>query len=456
MIVGDGIRRRPPARVRGAFRLAVLGTAVAFVTGCANSGGGVGPLPLDARGSSVILISFDALRPDVLGAYGGARAATPNIDEFARSAVVFENAYSVAPVTPTSFAAIHSGDLPTRSFQAWQFVAPTTLAELFRRAGYRTAAFVNNVQLTPQRGFGRGFDHYDWHRNDPDADVWRAAAEWLRDHPSRPLFLWVHLLRPHAPYRVHPESEHLYRAAPGRFRKTTGNEFAATDAQERARIRDLYLGEVEVADRLFGGVLADLRALGLLQGSVVVLTSDHGEELGEHGGYQHGRLYEEHLRVPLIIGIAGHRSGLRLQRTVRSVDLLPTLLRMTGQRLEAGVDGLDMFSDAPGRRPVIGVSMTGSRRQGRSISLRVGPDKLILECTPDRGRRLFDLATDPEERIDLADSRAARADELAAVLTRQLGDRPCPAIENAVAGIAPTTGLGPLDIEALRSLGYVQ
>jgi len=438
-------------------------TAVLLILGChapehsatlSESRIAVDPLLPDQPGLNVIVISFDALRADVLGVYGSARGATPHMDAFAEQSLLFQNAYTVAPVTPTSFAAAWSGFLPSRVFLGWRFRAPETMAGLLSAAGYETKAVVNNVQLTPERDFDRGFEDYSWHRNDPDGEILRAAEGWLAKPHDAPFFLWVHFLVPHAPYRALQQAQHLYRtSATGRFAKTSGNRFQTSDPAEIARLHDLYLGAVWRADQLFGALLKALRSAGLFESSIVVLTSDHGEEFGEHGGFQHGRVYEEHLRIPLVVHHPKMTARTVSQR-VRNVDLMPTILRAVGSPVTGVLDGRVIpRSGSAGSSPVVGISMTGAEK--RWVSLLVGSKKAILACGPDRGLEMYDLATDPAEQRDLASADRRGSRELLATLRTLLGGSPCEVIDRAARGKAETVGLDDESIDALRSLGYL-
>ncbi len=415
----------------------------------------VHPLLPDQAGLNVIVVSFDALRADALGAYGNRRDVTPHIDRFARRNLLFQNAYTVAPVTPTSFSAAWSGFLPHRVFQGWKFQAPETLASLLSEAGYRTQAFVSNVNLTPERSFDRGFQGYDWRPHAPDDQLLDAAVQWIGNHPDPPFFLWVHLLAPHAPYRVHPEVEGLYETeATGRFAKTSGPRFETTDPAEIARLRDLYHGEVWRADRLFASLMESVRSAGLLESSIVVLTSDHGEEFGEHGAFQHGQLYEDNLRIPLII----HHPALEgrvVEQRVRNIDLLPTILRAVGSPVAGERDGRVIPESGTGEPPpVVAIAMTGQEKA--SVSLLQGSKKLILWCHKKPGVEEFDLATDPEElRGPAVESRAESRKLLKRVATL-VGGRPCRVILRAAKGKSSTDGLAAKSIEVLRSLGYVE
>jgi arylsulfatase A-like enzyme len=404
---------------------------------------------------NIIVVSFDAMRPDVLAPHGGSRAATPNIADFADRSVVFENAYSVAPVTPTSFAAFFSGMLPTRVFHAWSFETESTLASELSKAGCLTAAFINNVQLAPERGFDSGFDVYEWRRNHLDGDFIQDVFAWIEENRDRRFFVWIHFLTPHAPYNEVPDAHHLYTEKEfGRFAETTGNTFHTTDEHEIARIRDLYLGEVWTADQLFGELIDHVQQLGLLQSSIVLLTSDHGEEFGEHGGFQHGRLYEEHLRVPLILYHPQGTPGRIEDLIVRSIDLVPTLLHLAGRPLGRDFDGQDLLErsshEAP---PVVGISMTGAEE--RWISILDASHKLIVACGPERQVELYDLEMDPLERHDIAAQNSELVAQLFHMLGVQLGGAPCEMMERAVEGSDQTVGLDAESVEALRALGYI-
>lgn len=441
--------------------LSLLAVLVAGL-GCDDfpSPGEASGLEASAARPNVLVISFDAMRADALGVYGSPYQATPNIDEFARRSSVFSSAYSAAPVTPTSFASLFSGQYPTRVFRGWQFEPTTSLAQYFSEAGYQTAAFVNNVQLAPERGFDVGFEIYDWRRNDPDAQVLDEALRWLENRDRRrPLFFWLHLLRPHAPYTAREEAAHLYRESDhGRFATSSGASFEPTDPHEVRRIEDLYHGEVWEADRLFGRFRRAIQRLGLAADSIVVLTADHGEEFREHGGFQHGRLYEEHLRVPLILfDPAAEPRVIDQDVRARAVDLLPTLLDFAGIEPEEGIDGVSLRSateDEQEPAPVIAVSMTGYPDE-TALSLLEGDDKLILNCRPTRNVELYDLRRDPAERRDVHADQPSVTRRLLGTLREVIGERPCRVAEEAQMGRSQTRRLDVESIEALRSLGYL-
>ena len=195
-------------------------------------------LPVDPT-LNVIVVSFDALRADALGTYGYSRGTSPIIDEFAEESVVFESAYTAAPVSPTSFAAAFTGMLPWRVFRGWSLGYGETLALQFSRAGYATGAFINNVHLSPERHFDTGFDTYDFHENDPDEDILENALSWLGEHTDERLFAWVHFLSPHAPYDYRDFAAHLYDGSyEGEFSKTTRGLFDADAPEELLAVLD--------------------------------------------------------------------------------------------------------------------------------------------------------------------------------------------------------------------------
>lgn len=408
-----------------------------------------------ARDLNVLIVSFDALRADHLGTYGWEGPVSPRIDAFADTSLVFESAYAAAPVTPTSFAAAFSGLWPFRIFRGWTFTAEDTLAGSFSAAGFLTAAILNNVQLVRERGFGRGFDLYrvQPEQNKSDEEILAETLDWLRGRQESRFFLWVHFLNPHAPYERREIAENLYSPGySGEYLETTGGRFETDDPADIERIHELYVGEVRYIDDLFGRFLDGLDALGLLDTTVVVLTSDHGEEFMERGVFQHHHLSQETLHVPLIIH---HPRGApaRIDLPVSHVDLYPTLAGLIGQPLPGELDGIDLGQPLPQVRSLVSVAMTAGDYQ--AVSLVYDGYKLILSCRPETAVELYDLRQDPGEQEDLSRSHRREAAEQARRLQREIGADPCTTLDRAVAGKSPIAGLRHRTIEALRSLGYL-
>ena len=283
----------------------------------------------------MLLVTIDTLRADHLGCYGRQAAMTPTIDALARRGVRFATAVAHAPLTGPSHASILTGRTPLghgfRNNSGFVLApAVSTAAEDFRQAGYRTAAFVSGFPLDRRFGFDRGFDTYDDHlprgndlRRTPyverTADATTGAVlRWLQpsSHPPgqpRPWFLWVHYYDPHAPY-----------------------EPPAADLAERFRATP-YDGEVAFVDRELGRLFEALATTREMDHTLVLLTSDHGESLGEHGEATHGIfIYDATLRVPWVMAGPGVPAGGVPRTIVRSIDVLPTLARLRRASAAAG------------------------------------------------------------------------------------------------------------------------
>ena len=371
----------------------------------------------------VIVYLIDALRADHLGLYGYPRATSPEIDQLATESVVFDAAYAQASWTRPSVGSLFTGRLPSRhgavrrSHRLRSDVA--TLSEVFRDAGYRTAAFFTNPNLLPDFGFERGFDKYVDIASvgiEADADEVHAAVLDHLDTSVWPQFLYVHTIDPHAPYKP-PAPFH------NRF---IGEQVPAPDDVERspeARLElDFYDAEIAYADHALGGFLDALRERGLYDDSLFVLLSDHGEEFLEHGNIRHGyTLFEEQIRVPLLVRFPHARwGGRRVRESVRIVDVLPALVDLLGEEAPTGLDGssfLDLISgsDAIDRRVLFSEENMDS---SVLTSLREGNLKLIKRESPAnlRGVELYDLANDPGEREDVSGVRAEETERLLAHL----------------------------------------
>ena len=320
--------------------------------------------PIDARPAgasaqpSILLVVVDTLRADYLAPYGASRWTSPNLSRLmAARGVVFENAYAQAPWTLPSMVSLMTGVLPGSLLgsQAASFGIPPeqpTLAEHLQGAGYDTAAFIANPTLHQGNGFGRGLD--DLYISPPetafvtheDELLVRKATSWLRARGGRPFFAHVHFLAPHDPYANPVQFLGRSPLHPFYFGRMTGRDvhdlFLGSlelddPAEDVPHLRALYASEVRWVDRWVGELLESLPAASS-DDTIVVVTSDHGEELFEHGGWKHGRtLYEEQLRVPLLLRWEGAIGGRRrIAAPVRLLDLAPTLLEAAGIEVPAG------------------------------------------------------------------------------------------------------------------------
>ncbi len=408
------------------------------------------PVAVAARPQHVLIITIDTLRADRLGCYGSRDVATPNLDRLAREGAMAPDASVHVPLTRPSHVSIFTGLYPSQHGVRDNIslgLAPTipTLAESFKAAGYRTAAFVSSIVLSAQAGLARGFDAYS-DRFDAGADdarfletlqkrgdvTTKEAITWFNAHAGDRTFTWVHLYDAHDPYE--PPEPYASRYA-GR----------------------LYDGAVAWTDELVGRLDAALGRLGIRDHTLTVVTSDHGEGLGDHGEPVHGFfVYEATLRVPFILRGPGIGAGIKLPVLFRSIDLFPTILELAGVPPPSGGPARPGRSVAAALRggtqklanePAFAESLTPQIHYGWSDlqSIRDGRWKYIRAPRPE----LYDLASDPGEQTNLVEVSPARARAMRAGLERHLAD-------TAAASPRSATDHVPTDlVEKLGALGYV-
>jgi arylsulfatase A-like enzyme len=405
-----------------------------------------------AQSSSVLLITLDTTRADRMGFLGSQRGLTPNLDIVARQAIVFEKAYTQAPLTTVSHATILTGTYPQfHRVNDFGTLLPSRipyLPDLLRRHGYRTAAFVGSIVLDPRNGlapgFDRGFDVYDagytsrsagqdrYQTVERRADkVVARAVQWLAQNSTNPFFLWIHLYDPHQPYD--PPAPYAKRFA-----------------------SDPYDGEIAATDEALGRLFAYLRQHGLYSGSVIAVMADHGEALGQHGEETHGVfLYDETVHVPLFIKLPQERfAGRRVTSRARLVDVAPTILEAAGISVPEEMQGESLLhaltANAP-ERPVY--SETDYPKQGFGwsaiSSLREG--KYLFIQAP--RRELYDVSVDPLAAHNVAEKHEAIADTLAAQLTEiQKRYSSTTSLMNQTTNMTPSQTAA---LAALGTLGYV-
>ena len=397
----------------------------------------------------LVLITLDTARADRFGFLGSKRGITPHLDAFARQSTVFSSAYAQAPLTTVSHATIFTGTHP-QYHRVNDFGIPIpapvpTMAELLKKHGYQTAAFIGSVILDANKGmapmFDRGFDVYDsgFRRRRKGDDRYKTmerrasvvvqrAMDWLATKRDRkkPFFLWVHLYDPHHPY----EAPAPYRA---KYR------------------REPYDGEIAYTDAAVGKLIGALRARKLLSRAGVIVTADHGEALGEHGEHTHGVfLYDSTIHVPLLVKApaqsAGKTTGIRVSHT----DILPTLLEWAQAKVPEHVQGESLVRlaavEEPEDRPAYSESDYSRRAFGWSSlgALRTG--KYLYVNAPKR--ELYNLEVDPGAQKNLAATLVPIADTLAARLEDIFKKYSSDYSANEQA-------LDPENVEKLRALGYV-
>ncbi len=342
----------------------LLASALALLAGCGDSSTETAPAPQNA-GINVLFITVDTLRPDHLSAYGYPRKTSPAIDELASKGVVFDLAFTYWPKTRGSFAAMftslyasqHGLTVRDRDLPGFN----ETLAEVFQKAGYRTAAAVDNGNLDSRLGYAQGFDAYEetWLRAESELErteiITRFGEELVgRKDDARPFFLWLHYVNPHAPYE--PPPEHLSRfhgdgivprgsalAEVVGFHGGVNRKMTVEGARTWGDYVDRYDAEILLADEHVGRVLKALKEGPNAGTTIVALTSDHGESLGEHGYYfDHGDdLFNPSLRIPLVLSFPGFLpAGERVSGAVSTLDIYPTLLDLAQIPFPTGPPGL--------------------------------------------------------------------------------------------------------------------
>ena len=341
----------------------------------------------------VFLVTIDTLRADHVHCYGYDKVATPTLDQLAKNGIRFTEAFTPSPITNTSHTTILTGLLPS-DHGVTDFAVPlatshATVAELLKKQGYHTAAFIGAVILDSNSlapGLDRGFDFYDnfpqhsttksrWGRVERRGmDVVQHAEKWLTAHPAGSRFVWVHLYDPHDPYEPPAPYSEKYKD-------------------------HLYDGEIAYADAALGQFIAYLKTHAWLDNSVVIVVGDHGEGLGEHGEDTHGIfLYDSTTHVPLIVKMAHAVSaGAVINSQVRTTDIVPTILDIATLQVPDGLDGESLrpyFSGSGTDRTAFGETDYTLRFGWAPLrSVREAGFKFIEAPRPE----LYDLHSDGQE-----------------------------------------------------------
>jgi arylsulfatase A-like enzyme/Flp pilus assembly protein TadD len=382
-----------------------------------------------ARPPAVVLVTIDTWRADRLS-----DDASPRLAALARQGLHFQTARSHAPLTLPSHISLMTGLLPpshgVRENGRPLAASVPRLATWLRAAGYRTAAFVGAFVLDRRFGLAQGFDVYDdeiardprapdrLEAERPAADVVDRALVWMRSQRAGELyFLWVHLYDPHAPY--HPPAG----VPPG---------------------RDPYDAEIRYTDAQVGRLLDQLALRADDEPTLVAIAGDHGESLGDHGERTHGMLlYESALRVPVILHGAGISPAIR-RDPIGLVDLPPTILTLCGLPVPEGLDGVNLLTNPMPANREIYAETEYPRSAGWSSLAAMATDRWKVIRSSET--ELYDLAQDPDERVNRSTARDATAagmlDRLAAVRAR-------------AKVVAPMSAVDPEVAERLRALGYV-
>lgn len=395
---------------------------------------------------NVVVITIDTLRADHLGCYGYKQIRTPNIDALAADGIRFEHAYTPVPVTLPSHTVIFTGTYPTLSGMhdfSGNKLSPSqpSLASVLKQQGYTTGAVVASAVLDSRFGLNQGFDfyydHFDFSRLDesnldamerPGNVVADTALDWLNKNYQKRFFLWMHLYDPHYPYEPPPPYSEQYKDHP-------------------------YDGEIAFADAQVGRVLQFLKEKALYKNTLIILTGDHGESLGEHGEKTHGFfIYNATLHVPVIVHLPSGAAGKTVSELISTADLMPTVLNVLKIDVPAQVQGRNLL-------PVIDGG--GKEDESRGLYSETYLPRLHFDWSELRGietRRyhfidapkpeLYDLAKDPGETSNLFAQKKAVSEEMRAKLAEVIRQY------SAGKELAEKTGLDPALMERLKSLGY--
>lgn len=463
-----------------------LATTLAFAGRSAPGGRNVAHTGASTEGN-VLFIVIDTVRADRLPTYGYDAGITPSLDRFAEDAIVFDQAFTNSSWTRPSFATILTGRLPSsHGVMAKSDALPdavTTLPEVMKTGGYTTGGFVTNFNVAPYFNFHQGFDEYVF--LEPDfvlgaddataklllmqfvrqrieairaasgevlpgtayqdaATVNRALLEWVDRQASAPWFLFVGYMDPHDPYFPHPYDGSGYARAAHQH----------PDPSEADALGKLYDGEITYWDEQFGTLIDALKSRGLYDDLTIIVTSDHGEEFNDHGGFWHGTtLYDEQVRVPLLVKLPrSRRGGTVVRHWVQSADLMPTLLGELDLEVPTGVQGGNIFSGTD----VIYAEESHEGNVLESVRQLAGTDEhKLITANPDNPRglkpvELYRVDLDPAEQNDLA----ASSPDQVRLVTKTLLKQRAQAGEDAVAA-----GSVELDDDVaahLEAIGYME
>lgn len=482
--------------------------------------------PADTRKPNIIAISIDTLRADHLGAYGYERDTSPNLDRIFKEGFLFEHCMSASswttPSHATFFTGLHPVDHRAGTHLGLRLRSEfTTLADLAHDAGYLTAAYTEGVAVGGSLGFYQGFDRYsDGPAKRPTLPktaeaTFGRAKRWLDRYGDLPFFMFVHTYEVHAPYA--PPDDYLKKFSDGSVASVTPSFGPPKDDRERALWMNLYDGGIAYTDSVIGDFFAFLRAKGLLNNTIVILFSDHGEEFGDHGGSLHGlSLYNEQLHVPFFIRLPGASPAAgRIGEEISLADGFASVVELLGLDAEIPPSSHSVL-------PLMGLASRSGSTYGRTVvtshveqlaaswlimSVQNPTEKYIvstawnyeqsplyeafhasagggqveapleptlfdflhardreLESGVDKARRdelalgaheqYYDLFADPGEHSNLADKRPADLQRMRSVLEDRIGEYLKYGQEHGIS-YQPTAPLTQEELEKFKALGYV-
>jgi len=432
---------------------------------------------------NIVLVVVDTLRADHLNHYGYDRDTASGIDEFVASSTRFADCAAPAPWTNPSVASLMTGLHPARHrTNAFGDALPlelATVAEVLQDNGWITAAISFNPGVRSELNFDQGFDHFDEFLGKASAyphmeEMVARVAAWLDDPPEKPFFLYLQPMNVHGPYRVPPEARtRLLGRPPGKEFKYYAEPMRGIlrrgELELRDQVTDEYLQSLidkyDTAVRYSTDQLAELFAVlderGLYDDALIIVTSDHGEELFDHGGFSHGfSLHRESLHVPLFIKLPGQTSGGVIESRVELMDLMPTVLDVAGVAADPNLDGFSLVrfagSGDSGGADLHRLRLSQTSWEGRCVARGIANQNYrLLEISRNYERlrdavRLYDVSKDPDEQRDLATDHPEVAQRLLEDLRGRFD------LLDQTDGPDPLNRKDLLDQERLRALGYVE
>jgi arylsulfatase A-like enzyme len=444
------------------------------------------------RPRCVILVSLDTLRPDHLGCYGYSRDTSPFIDRLAEDSVLFENSFATSPWTLPSHVSLLTAlnCINHQVYQSDEKMDPSilTVADFLREKGYFTSAFTGGGYVSAKYGFSKGFDSYHMRGRIQSSDsaeiISKAALNWIERHRDRNFFLFLHTYQIHNPYSSPPpfnkmflEEDALYdRIDMGPLGFNHEKRYLPVSSEMKENIIALYDGEIRYTDEVFVRTLVEkLKDLGLYSDSLIILTSDHGEEFFEHGAWLHTHsVYNETINIPLMIKYPGfEHAGTRVKSYSRLIDIMPTILD------ELNIEHRGVFMDGRSLEELIGpnkkrgssqeriflseLAYNASRnRLPKRIAMNRNLSKLIINddfppeflafyiYPPPHLSRIeaYDLKSDPHESRDLSTTSPE--------FTRQLLEYVMAAYEQKRMTSTEKMEVDAQIEEQLRALGYIR
>ncbi len=417
---------------------------------------------------SILLVTVDTLRADHLGAYGYFRNTSPVLDALAEEAVLFERTVAPMATTLPAHVSLMTATNPGRhgikgNFRHFRqpLVATDrlqTFAQMLTRAGYTTAAFVAATPLKAESGIAAGFQSFSQPESAslPARQIVERALRWLGEEQESPFFLWLHFWDPHFPY-----------GPPARFRRIfaddveeqrrffVSRDYANPDDPEIQEINNAYDGEIRYVDRQLGRLFEEMRRGGRYDEIALVVTSDHGEGLGQHDWLYHGRIYNEQILVPLLIKLpAEYGMRGRQTRLASLIDVVPSLVEALdlplGPRDRQQFEGINLLADRPARRFALAerVHREDDWEPGLKYAL-VGQEWKYFHLT-EGDDELYRLIDDPHEGHNVIAEEPDIAHAMRARIQQMLADYAA-----QEPGLEASDDISPERLEELRSLGYV-